>query len=487
MNPSLYQINTKAFLSTLGANATLDDIPNTFLDNLAARGFDWVWLLGVWKIGPTGRKISRQRTEWHREYEAVLPDLKEDDICGSPFAVCEYTTEPSIGGDVELARFRERLELRGINLLLDFVPNHIGFDHRWVRERPDFLIKGTPTDLSLAPDRWAKLSDGTIVAYGKDPNFPGWPDTVQLNFFNPQLRAAMIGELRNIATRCSGVRCDMAMLLEPEIFHRTWGDRAESRQALHTSFWPEAIQAVHRDHANFLFLAEVYWDYEARLQEHGFTYTYDKTLYDRLVNHEANKLVEHLRVPGSYGARMAHFLENHDEPRIASKLEPPEHKAAAVISYLAPGMRFFHHGQLEGYRTRVPVHLRRGPDEGFEPYVAEIYSQLLPIVNSPAGKSGSWHLLRCAPAWESNPTNTNFLAYYIAHESRDLLVAVNYGNYRGQCFVQLPQALPQKGTAHLTDLLSAAEYVRDARDLSTRGLYLDVEGFTSHIFSLRWD
>ena len=305
MNPSLYQINTKAFLSTLGANATLDDIPNTFLDNLAARGFDWVWLLGVWKIGPTGRKISRQRTEWHREYEAVLPDLKEDDRCGSPFAVCEYTTEPSIGGDVELARLRERLELRGINLLLDFVPNHVGFDHRWVRERPDFLIKGTPTDLSLAPDRWAKLCDGTIVAYGKDPNFPGWPDTVQLNFFNPQLRAAMIGEFRNIATRCSGVRCDMAMLLEPEIFHRTWGDRAESGQALHTSFWPEAIQAVHRDHANFLFLAEVYWDYEARLQEHGFTYTYDNTLYDRRVNHEAHKLVEHLRVPGSYGARMA--------------------------------------------------------------------------------------------------------------------------------------------------------------------------------------
>ncbi len=279
----------------------------------------------------------------------------------------------------------------------------------------------------------------------------------------------------------------MAMLLEPEIFHRTWGDRAESGQALHTSFWPEAIQAVHRDHANFLFLAEVYWDYEARLQEHGFTYTYDKTLYDRLVNHEAHKLVEHLRVPGSYGARMAHFLENHDEPRIASKLDPPEHKAAAVISYLAPGMRFFHHGQLEGYRARVPVHLRRGPDEEVDPLVADIYRQLLPIVNSPAGKSGSWHLLRCAPAWESNPTNTNFLAYYIAHESGDRLVAVNYGSYRGQCFVQLPQALPQKGTVHLTDLLSAAEYVRDARDLSTRGLYLDIEGFTSHIFSLRWD
>jgi glycosidase len=486
VNPSLYQINTRVLLSSIGPRATLDDVPNSFLDRIAALGFDWVWLLGVWKIGPSGRRISRERTEWHQEYRAALPDLREEDISGSPFAVCEYVVDPSLGGERELAHFRERLEQRGINLLLDFVPNHIGPDHRWVKERPDFLMRGSSDDLSRAPDCWTKVSTGEIAAYGKDPNYPGWPDTLQLNFFNPHLRAAMIGELRSIATRCSGVRCDMAMLLEPEVFARTWGDRPESKEVFGEPWWPDAIAQVRRDHPNFLFLAEVYWDYEARLQEHGFTYTYDKVLYDHLVHHDARSLTPHLRKPRPSCARMAHFLENHDEPRIASKLEPAEHRAAAVLSYLAPGMRFFHHGQLEGFRIRVPVHLKRGPEEEREPNVIAIYDQLLPVVNSPAGKHGTWTILQCSRAWEENPTDTNFVAYYIAHESGDLLVTVNYANYRGQCFVHMPETLAVTGTVHLKDLLSDAHYERDAHELATRGLYLDVEGHTAHVFFVNW-
>jgi len=486
VNPSLYQINTKVLLSEIGLGSTLNDIPNSFLDSIAARGFDWVWLLGVWRTGPTGQRISRARTEWRREYQAVLPDLHEDDICGSPFAVYEYSTDPSIGGDHELALLRERLEQRGLRLLLDFVPNHIALDHRWARERPDFLIRGDVTDLSREPDCWTTLENGTIAAYGKDPHYPGWPDTLQLNFFNSHLRAAMIGELRSIATRCSGVRCDMAMLLEPEVFARTWGCRPEAREEFRVPWWPEAIEQVRRDHPNFMFLAEVYWDYETKLQDHGFSYTYDKVLYDRLVHHEASRLTERLQLPASYGSRMAHFLENHDEARIATKLDLAEHKAAAVVSYLAPGLRFFFDGQLEGKRVRVPVHLRRGPREEPDPRVLEIYDLLLPIINSPAGKGGSWQLLRCSPAWNGNATHANFTAYHIAHDSGDLLVTVNYASYQGQCFVQIPQALPHTGTAHLKDLLSDAEYDRDARDLSTKGLYLDVEGFRAHVFSLRW-
>jgi hypothetical protein len=279
----------------------------------------------------------------------------------------------------------------------------------------------------------------------------------------------------------------MAMLLEPEVFNRTWRDRPEACEALGSSWWPDAIQQVRRDHPDFLFLAEVYWDYEAKLQEHGFSYTYDKVLYDRLVHHEANRLVDRLDLPGQFGTRMAHFLENHDEPRIATKLDPPAHEAAAVISYLAPGMRFFFDGQLEGKRARVPVHLKRGPIEQADPRIMEIYAHLLPIIHSPAGKEGMWNLLLCAPAWEGNPTNSNFIAYHIAHESGDLLVAVNYASYRGQCFVKTPREFPQTGTTLLRDLLTDERYERDANDLLTRGLYLDVEGFTAHVFSLSWN
>ena len=76
-----------------------------------------------------------------------------------------------------------------------------------------------------------------ILAHGRDPYFDGWPDTLQLNYAKAQLQQAMIGELLRIAGQCDGLRCDMAMLLLPEVFERTWGRRSEP-------FWPKAIAAV---------------------------------------------------------------------------------------------------------------------------------------------------------------------------------------------------------------------------------------------------
>ena len=65
-----------------------------------------------------------------------------------------------------------------------------------------------------------------ILAYGRDPYFSGWPDTVQLDYSNPATQEAMMKELLRIADQCDGVRCDMAMLILPEVFERTWGRKA---------------------------------------------------------------------------------------------------------------------------------------------------------------------------------------------------------------------------------------------------------------------
>ena len=114
-----------------------------------------------------------------------------------------------------------------------------------------------------------------ILAHGRDPNYPGWPDTLQLDYANPLLQKSQIDELIAIAGKCDGVRCDMAMLVLPEVFQRTWGvDPAP--------FWPKATAAVRGAHSAFTFLAEVYWDLEWTLQQQGFDYCYDKRLYDRL-------------------------------------------------------------------------------------------------------------------------------------------------------------------------------------------------------------
>src|SRR5258708_26149784 len=92
--PSLYQINTRVRLTELTGSldrpATLDDISDTELDPLADMGFDWVWLLSVWYTGPAGQRISRSNRAWHREFEETLPDLREEDIAGSGFAITAY-------------------------------------------------------------------------------------------------------------------------------------------------------------------------------------------------------------------------------------------------------------------------------------------------------------------------------------------------------------------------------------------------------------
>ncbi len=145
--PSLYQLNTRVWLRRLsrerGKRMTLADIDDATIDGFARQGFDWIWLLSVWRTGPAGRAVSRSKPDWRAEFSAVLPDLGEDDICGSGFAITAYAVSDEIGGDAALAQFRERLARRGIKLMLDFVPNHTAPDHPWVKSNPDYYVQGS--------------------------------------------------------------------------------------------------------------------------------------------------------------------------------------------------------------------------------------------------------------------------------------------------------------------------------------------------------
>ena len=111
LHPSLYQINTRVWLTELSRSldrpATLDDIPDTELDRLAQMGFDWVWFLSVWQTGPAAQQVSRSHAGWRQEFQETLPDLREADIAGSGFAITGYTVHHSLGGDAALARLRE--------------------------------------------------------------------------------------------------------------------------------------------------------------------------------------------------------------------------------------------------------------------------------------------------------------------------------------------------------------------------------------------
>ena len=484
--PSLYQINTRVWLTelsrALGKRATLDDISDAELDRLGELGFDWVWFLSVWQTGPAAQAISRANPEWRREFAETLPDLKEEDIAGSGFAIQNYTVHRDLGGTAALARLRERLQKRGLKLMLDFVPNHMAPDHPWVDEHPEYFVHGSETDLARAPQNYCRVQTKNkplVLAYGRDPYFEGWPDTLQLNYGNPDLQQAMIGELERIAGQCDGLRCDMAMLVLPEVFERTWGIVSQP-------FWQKGTQRVREKFPHFCFMAEVYWDMEWTMQQQGFDYAYDKRLYDRLREGHARPVREHFHAGRDYQNKLARFLENHDEPRATASFTPEIHEAAAVITFLSPGLRFFHQGQFEGRRKRISPHLVRAPNEPFDQNLKQFYDRLLAVLRNPAVRNGDWQSLECVSAWAGNWTSDCFVAYFWrGADDERLLVAVNYAPNQSQCYLRLPSSNLRGKQWRLKDLLSDAQYDRDGNDLESNGLYLDVAPWCYHVFELR--
>jgi glycosidase len=483
--PSLYQINTRVGLTelsrSLGRPATLDDIPDASLDGIASRGFDWVWFLSVWQTGPAGRRVSRENPEWRKEFEDTLPDLREEDIAGSGFAITAYSVSPELGGDAALARLRERLRKRGLRLMLDFVPNHTALDHPWVEDHPDYYIPGNTSDLERMPQNYIRVrrrQGDRIIAHGRDPYFPGWPDALQLDYSHPATQDAMIGELLKISAQCDGLRCDMAMLVLPEVFERTWGRRAPF-------FWPSAIRRVRAAAPDFLFMAEVYWDLEWSMLEQGFDYAYDKRLYDRLREGRARPVREHLCAGIDYQKKLARFLENHDEPRAAATFVPRMHEAAAVITYLSPGLRFLHQGQFEGRRKRISPHLCRAPSEPPDEPLHAFYAGLLRVLQQPVIRSGAWRLLECAPAWDGNWTWDCFIAaLWDDQKGQRRFVAVNYADNHSQCYVRLTLSDLSGGGVEFRDLLGPTNFVRDGNELLSHGLYLDMPAWGYHVFAM---
>ena len=487
-HPVLYEINTWPWLRELSAAAgkrtTLGDVPQSELERIAALGFDGVWLMGVWERSRQSRQIASSLPDLLSEYRRVLPDFTADDVVGSPYAIHRYEVDATLGGREALTVLRERLRQVGLRLVLDFVPNHLAIDHPWVVEYPDRFVQDSGDRLANEPQNvFAREIDGLprIFGHGRDPHYDGWTDTVQLDYRRRDTRRALGEVLAGIAEQCDGVRCDMAMLVIRDVFVRTWGGEFDPP---HADFWSETIEAVKAKHPAFLVIGEVYWDLEYRLQQLGFDYTYDKRLYDRLVNADAESLRAHLRAGFAFQRRLTRFIENHDEPRAVAALGPEPSRAAAVLALTVPGMRLVHEGQVEGRCLRVPVQLGRRPAEASDLAIQAHYERLLRALSDPLFHNGTWQLLEPQPAG----TGESYRAF-IAHQwsARDArrLVIVNWSAHQAQCFLPLDGPALAGLRWQLRDLLGAAEYERRGDDLLNPGLYLDMPPYSYHVFDVR--
>jgi Alpha amylase, catalytic domain len=480
--PVVYEVDTWPWLSGLrrrvGAEATLADVPGDVWDEVAAPGTDAVWLMGVWERSPLGLAIAGEDAALRRSFLAALPDLTPKDVVGSPYSVRRYVVDARLGGPPALAAARAELARRGLRLILDYVPNHVAPDHPAVTEHPDWFVPGTAQDRAEAPGAWFDIG-GRVLAHGRDPFFPPWPDVVQLNAFGPDVRQATADVLAGILDQCDGVRCDMAMLLTNDVFGKTWGGHAGP--ALAEEFWPVVIGQQRRRHPDAVLIAEAYWDMEWTLQQQGFDFCYDKRLYDRLVREDASAVRMHLGAGPDYQRRLIRFIENHDEPRAAAVLPGGRDRAAAIVVATLPGATLWHDGQFEGRHVQLPVFLGRRPDEPVEDDLRRFYRRL--VGAAAALRRGNWTLLDVA-GWPDNPTHRDVLAWAWHDDMPRHVVVVNLSGHGSQGRVAIPWEQLRGRQWRLTDILDGRVYDRDGDELGSAGLYVDLPPWGAHVLAL---
>ena len=488
--PILYEVNTRLWLRELsqrmGKLITLANVPVSEIEPWVGLRFDGIWLMGVWKISRLSQATARQERPM-ADYRKSLPDLSSPDIMGSPYAIADYRVEPLLGGEEGLNRFRRLLHEQGLRLVLDFVPNHVAPDHPWLFQHPDYFIHGTPAEFKAEPENWFRREIRgklRLYAHGKDPFFPSWRDTAQLNYNSADLRAAMRQVLKKISALCDGIRCDMAMLILTKVFRKGWGERRwGSRKAIpHDEFWSGAISEVRKRSPNFLFLAEAYWGLEWDLQQLGFDYTYDKVLYDRLRDSDLEGIRKHLRGYLNYQLHTCRFLENHDEERSAT-LFGPRSKACALLTGTVPGMKLFHDGQLEGRKLKVPVQLVRRPGERRDSDLEQFYTALLKEISTPIYHEGMWRLLEILPATPEDTTHTQLFASVWKKEMALRLSLVNLGKEKAQGILTLPTEEFSKGNWLFRDIFSGLQIEKSASELS-QGLAVELAPYGFHLFEV---
>ena len=480
-HPFLYEINTWPWLHRLSAIAgrrvDLGSVPDEHWDAIAGNGFDAVWLMGVWARSPAGVRIAMANPDLLRSFREALADFEPDDVVGSPYCVREYVVDRALGGPAGLAAARVALAERGLGLILDFVPNHVAPDHPWTTSHPERFIQGTPDDLRDAGSFFEVA--GRVIANGRDPYFPAWPDVAQLNAFSSSLRSAVVDTLQQIAEQCDGVRCDMAMLVMNDTFARTWGGRAGAIPA--DEFWPTVIPAVRQSHHDFRFIAEAYWDLEWALQQQGFDFCYDKRLYDRLLHEGAEQVRLHLLADDAYQDRLVRFLENHDEPRAAGVLEPAREKVAAVTTLTQTGARLVHDGQREGRKVRLPVFLRRFPTEETDTDLAAFYDLLLAALSDGTFRTGTWQLCDRS-GWPGNDSFEHLVAWCWRGDSRWLTI-VNLSAASAAGHVRAPWDDLRGHSFQLVDPAQDVAFDRAGDDLRD-GLYVELGPWQWHLFRL---
>lgn len=485
------EINTRVWLKRFLAPkraVSVNCIPDSYWLKQKEKGIDYIWLMGIWQPARP-ELVSKYCFEegLKSEYSRALPDWQPEDVIGSPYAVDVYQPNPELSTIEGLKLLKGRLNRLGLKLILDFVPNHFSAGSPLLKTHPGIFLSVNEEHYHSDQDTFYVPEESGVsgwFAHGRDPYFPAWKDTVQVNYFSSEARDYMKQVLVSLTDVCDGLRCDMAMLALNEVFENTWGRYTGELGYFRpeTEFWSETIHRVKQHSPEFLFIAEAYWDLEWQLQQLGFDFTYDRSMMERLRQGQAQAVKEHLWAEKDYQQKSVRFLENHDELRSAAVMEEQQLKAAAVIAATIQGLCFYHDGQFQGLKTRLPVQLGREPVEEANPTLKKFYAKLLKITKEPVFKQGSWQMLQVDGFAMNDENSGSLLAWEWRYAEEKRLVVVNYSAWPAKGHVRADFRGPEE-EALFTDLLSQESYSHLREFLDRLGLYVELQPFQSHIFS----
>ena len=486
-NPRLLEINARIWIKRFGKNSTIATIPDDQIKTWQEMGIDMIWLMGIWDNNKSVISEYCFEPDLISSYNSALKDWQTDDVAGSPYSIDKYEINPLLGTKEQLLIFKNKLNDAGISLILDFVCNHFSAKSSliWTNKEiflfaDEYIFKNDPYTFYPSPANCKEY-----LAHGRDPLFPPWKDTTQINFYSSDARKYLISVLNDLTEVCDGVRCDMAMLPLNNIFFNTWIGvlKKYGFEKPEKEFWEEAISVVKSKSENFIFIAETYWDLEWQLQNLGFDFTYDKRLTDRLVAGDIKSIKDHLNAEKDYQQKSVRFLENHDEDRAIVKLGRERSLAAAVLMSTIPGIAFYFDGQCDGKKIRLPLQLGREPDEKQDEKVKEFYRNLFKITKADVFRNGDWKILEPVTVGNSDFTFENLFAWEWRNEIDLRIIVINYSNSTARCRLQF-EVQSEAEDVILADLINNVSYKRSAKEISEKGLFVELKSFNSHIFSV---
>ena len=528
MRPVIYQIFTRLYGNktknnkpngTLQENgsAKMNDITATKLQRISRMGFTHVWFTGLiehaTQTDHTAFGISK-------DHPAVVKGK-----AGSPYAIKDYyDIDPDLAVSVpdrmkEFKALLNRTHKAGLKMVIDFVPNHVarhyhsdaapkgvedlgekddttkGFDPQnnfyylpGQQLRTDFARSAAQTEPYIELPAKATGND----CFNASPSRNDWYETVKLNYG--------IDYQGGRATHFSPTPSTWKKMTDILLFWAEKGVdafRCDMAEMVPTAFWSHAVAAVKKEHPNVLFIGEVYnpaqyRDYLAA----GFDYLYDKVgLYDTLRaivcgNASASCITSCWQATDDIKEHMLHFLENHDEQRIASayfagnaeKAKP----ALAAGALMSPGAYMVYAGQeigeagmdAEGFsgndgRTTIfdywnPASLQKLTAPAFEKKLTpeeaalyDYYQKILTLCNSrKAFAQGGFFDLQYANYGRDYGYNCDRQYSFLRHFGREVyLVAVNFDPASVQVGIKIP--------SHAFDVLKLREGTKSAVSVMT--------------------